>query len=138
SAGQGPPLGGFSGSPVIVDGLVAGHLKRVLSSKDRPGRPELGYLFATPGSEILRILGKTVEAAVTMNKVEPPAAVPLAADEFHCFISYSSRWSEWAKALVEHLESYKLRAFIDQTQLRPGDQLANALQTGLARSHGSI
>jgi hypothetical protein len=138
AAGQGPPLNGFSGSPVMVAGLVVGHLKRVLSSKDRPGRPELGYLFATPGSEILRVLGRSGKPIVAVSKVEPPPAPQIAEDEYHVFISYSSRWRDWAKELVENLESHKLRIFIDQKDLRPGDQLANALQAGLARSHGSI
>jgi hypothetical protein len=138
AAAQGPPLGGFSGSPVMVGGMVVGHLKRVLSSRDRPGRPELGYLFATPGSEILRVLGWTSQAVLAVEKVEPPSAVPLGANQFHVFISYSSRWKAWAKELVENLESQKLRVFIDQTELRPGDQLANSLQAGLARSRGSV
>lgn len=138
AAGQGPPLGGFSGSPVMVGGVVVGHLKRVLSSKDRPGRPELGYLFATPGSEILRVLGRPVEQVVAVAKVEPPPASQLGENQYHVFISYSSRWKEWAKELVENLESHKLRVFIDQKDLRPGDQLANALQVGLERSRGAV
>jgi TIR domain/Trypsin-like peptidase domain len=138
AAGQGPPLGGFSGSPVMVAGLVVGHLKRVLSSKDRPGRPELGYLFATPGSEILRVLGWPVQRVDAVAKVEPPSAPQIGDDQYHVFISYSSRWRDWARALVENLESHKLRVFIDQKDLHPGDQLANALQVGLARSRGSI
>ena len=139
AAAQGPPMGGFSGGPVMVGGVVVGHLKRVLSSKDRPGRPELGYLFATPGSEILRVLGRApVAAAAAVAKVEPPPATPIADGEFHVFISYSSIWKAWARDLVETLESYKLRVFIDQKELQPGDQLANTLQSGLARSHGSV
>ena len=76
AAAQGPPLAGFSGSPVMVGGMVVGHLTRVLSSKDRPGRPELGYLFATPGFEILRVLGRPADGIVGVSKVEPPAAIP--------------------------------------------------------------
>jgi hypothetical protein len=55
AAGMAARISGFSGSPVLIDGFVIGHLKRVLSENENPGRPALGMLFATPAALIAQL-----------------------------------------------------------------------------------
>lgn len=57
AAGDGPQMGGFSGSPVIIEGLVVGHIKRIFDDPDRPERPIYGLLYAVPSADILKLLG---------------------------------------------------------------------------------
>ena len=74
AADMGAPLHGFSGSPVLVEGVVVGHIKRVLSDPDNPGRPALGIVYCTPSRVVLELLG----AAPAVEQVEPPVVVSIA------------------------------------------------------------
>lgn len=56
-AAGGTPMGGVSGSPVIVNGRVVGHVKRILEDPSAKGHPLFGFLYAVRGSDILRSLG---------------------------------------------------------------------------------
>jgi tetratricopeptide (TPR) repeat protein len=60
--GSNPPqsLGGFSGSPVMINGRVVGHLSSVLGADDRMKQSHLGYTFAVPASGVLALLGRPV------------------------------------------------------------------------------
>jgi hypothetical protein len=82
ASGQGALMHGYSGSPVVVDGTVVGHLARVLidGNAQRP-TAEMGLVFATPGREVLRFLE---------GEVPPPpvAAVPAQAPG----AAYSPEW----------------------------------------------
>ena len=80
AAGDGPPMGGFSGSPVIIDGLVVGHVKRIFDDPDRPGRPLYGILYAVPSAEILKLLGW--EGVATPPSPPPPNSNDKATEGF--------------------------------------------------------
>jgi hypothetical protein len=56
AAGMAAPIHGFSGSPVIVDGLVVGHLKRFLPDPKDPNRPAFGKVYATRSDCVLNLL----------------------------------------------------------------------------------
>ncbi|MGC9969560.1 MAG: TIR domain-containing protein [Bryobacteraceae bacterium] len=141
AAGMAAPLHGFSGSPVLVEGVVVGHIKRVLSDPDNPGRPALGIVYCTPSRVVLELLG----AAPAIEQVEPPVVAsiadqipPLRAGEYHAFVSYCSTDRAFALGLVCRLEGLGFRNFIDLRELAPGDDLANSLQQVLAKSRAGI
>ncbi|WP_041791781.1 AAA-like domain-containing protein [Stigmatella aurantiaca] len=75
AAGPGALMHGYSGSPVIVNGAVAGHLRRVLidSAADRASA-EMGLVFATPGREVLRFLLADAPPAAAPGPAQPPGA----------------------------------------------------------------
>lgn len=56
AAGMSVPIHGFSGSPVIVDGVVVGHLKRILSDPEHPLRAALGTVYATRSACVWSLL----------------------------------------------------------------------------------
>ena len=141
AAGEGASLHGFSGSPVLVSGLVVGHLKRYIKDKESPLRPAYGYVFATPSSAVLRLLG-TQPAVPVVRPTEPlfpTTSLPtLEENEYHVFISYRSTDRKWADQLVTRLEGIGFKVFIDHRELIAGDQLANRLQTALDRSRSAV
>jgi hypothetical protein len=141
AAGEGASLHGFSGSPVLVEGMVVGHLKRYIKDRESPLRPAYGYVYATPSRAVLELLG--VQPAVTViqppDPVFPTASLPsLGEDEYHVFISYRSTDRKWADQLVTRLAGVGFKVFIDHRELVAGDQLANRLQTALDRSRAAV
>jgi tetratricopeptide (TPR) repeat protein len=66
-SGMGAPLGGFSGSPVMVKGYVIGQLRRIIpdpqGSPGQPPRPAFGMVYATPAGQIAALLGTTPSCA---------------------------------------------------------------------------
>ncbi len=141
AAGMAAPLHGFSGSPVLVEGRVVGHIKRVVSDPDNPIRPAFGVIYAVPSRAVLALLG----AAPAVERVEPPRVtsitglIPaLPAGQYHAFVSYRSTDRAFALALVNRLEGVGFHIFIDQRELVPGEALANTLQQGLVASHAGI
>ena len=67
AAGMATPLHGFSGSPVLVNGVVVGHVKRFLSDPDNPLRPAFGKVYAVHSRCVLDLL-----------EVQPPAHADVA------------------------------------------------------------
>ena len=65
-AANGTPMHGFSGSPVLVDGLVIGHVKRFLSDPADKMRPAFGKIYATPSASVHALL-KQFHAATASN-----------------------------------------------------------------------
>ena len=59
AAGMAAPASGFSGSPVLVDGRVIGHLKRVVKDPSDPAaaRPAFGLVYATLARDVLVLQG---------------------------------------------------------------------------------
>ncbi len=83
AAGMAAPIHGFSGSPVIVDGVVVGHLKRFLSDPENPLRPAYGKVYATPSDCVSNLLNDNnngdsfhlfpfMLTPSTLSPVEPP------------------------------------------------------------------
>ncbi|WP_447599806.1 TRAFs-binding domain-containing protein [Nitrospira sp. Nam80] len=141
AAGEGASLHGFSGSPVLVDGMVVGHLKRYIKDRESPLRPAYGYVYATPSRAVLQLLG--AQPAVTViqppDPLFPTASLPsLGEDEYHVFISYRSTDRKWADQLITRLEGIGFKVFIDHRELVPGTQLANTLQKALATCKSAV
>lgn len=68
AAGMAAPIHGFSGSPVVVEGAVVGHLKRIIpdpgmdpTGSGRNPRPAFGYVYATPSNAVLTLMGLSPE-----------------------------------------------------------------------------
>jgi CheY-like chemotaxis protein len=68
AAGMAAPIHGFSGSPVVVEGAVVGHLKRIIpdpgvdpTGSGRNPRPAFGYVYATPSNAVLMLMGMSPE-----------------------------------------------------------------------------
>jgi hypothetical protein len=83
AAGQGALMKGYSGSPVVVDGAVVGHLGRVLvdNEGERPSA-EMGLVFATPGREVLRFWRGEAPSSVASGPAQPPGAAY--SEEWYC------------------------------------------------------
>jgi hypothetical protein len=56
AAGNASPLHGFSGSPVILDDAVAGHLTEILPDPDDQRRTAYAYVYACPIERVLALL----------------------------------------------------------------------------------
>jgi len=74
AAANGTPMHGFSGSPVVVDGLVIGHVKRFLSDPADKLRPAFGKIYATPSSSVHALLKQCYAASA--NNSLPQMDVP--------------------------------------------------------------
>ena len=141
AAGQASPLHGFSGSPILVDGAVVGHLTKYVGDPDDRRRAAYGMVYACPVAAVRALLDVKPEPVA----IAPPAVTSLAdvipriADtDYHVFVSYRSTDRPWAMSLVARLEGAGYRVFIDQKELLPGDHLAGQLQTALTRSHAAV
>lgn len=141
AAGQASPLHGFSGSPVVVQGALIGHLVKHLGDPDDRRRAAFGYAYACPIT------------AVTALVPEPPVAQPIAPaplptvresvpalpdDEYHVFVSYRSSDRPFAMSLVTRLEGAGLKVFIDQKELEAGQYLGSQLEVAMKRSKSAV
>jgi hypothetical protein len=71
-SGMGTPLGGFSGSPVIIKGLVVGQLRRIIPIQQGVGQPlpALGMVYATPAGPIASLVGAKVACTGAPQEIE--------------------------------------------------------------------
>lgn len=76
AAGMATPLHGFSGSPVLVDGLVVGHLKRFLPDMDNPDRPAFGKVYATRSECVLNLFTRGEHRTAAPGLRAAPTADP--------------------------------------------------------------
>ena len=141
AAGNASPLHGFSGSPVLVNGAVVGHLTKHLGDPDDRRRAAYGLVYACP----IRAVGALLDIApvtVSLSERHVPVfadAVPgVSGSEYHVFVSYRSTDRDWAMSLVARLEGAGLRVFIDQRGLIAGENLAAQLQAALTRSRAAV
>lgn len=72
AAGMATPLHGFSGSPVIVDGFVVGHLKRFLADRDKPDHPAFGKVWASRAACVHGLLARADLALTEPLPLELP------------------------------------------------------------------
>jgi len=70
AAGMAAPLHGWSGSPVVVNEMVVGHLKRFVADPEDPARPAYGKVYATRSECILAL-----RAAVGARPPQPTPPV---------------------------------------------------------------
>jgi tetratricopeptide (TPR) repeat protein len=141
AAGEGASLHGFSGSPVLVNGVVVGHLKRYIKDKESPLRPAYGYVYATPSMAVLQLLGAepVVQVVTPTESLFPTMSLPsLGGGEYHVFISYRSTDRKWTDQLVARLEGVGFKVFIDHRELVPGEQLTNTLQKAMSVCKSAI
>ena len=77
---------------MVVDGYVIGHIKRILGDAEDKSRPAYGFAYATPASEITRLLGiAPSQSAKELDRPHHACRVPVIEyGDFHAFISYSS------------------------------------------------
>ena len=144
AAGQASPLHGFSGSPVVVDGALVGHLVKHIGDVDDRRRAAYGYAYACPIAKVTALLDAPpvpqpiTPAPLTSVRESVAAVAPIAADEYHVFVSYRSSDRPWALSLVARLEGAGLRVFIDQKELEPGQYLAAQLGEAMKRSRAAV
>jgi tetratricopeptide (TPR) repeat protein len=141
AAGQASPLHGFSGSPVLVNGAVVGHLTKYVGDPDDRKRAAYGFVFACPVAAVRDLL----DVAHPTVQLSSPGITQLAdyipeipAGDFHVYVSYRSTDRLWALSLVPRLEGAGYKVFFDQREVVPGDVLAGQLKEALARSHSAI
>ena len=141
AAGQASPLHGFSGSPVVVEGALIGHLVKHIGEIDDRRRAAYGYAYACPISAVTALL----PALPAAQPIAPPAittvreSVPaLATDDYHVFVSYRSSDRPFAMSLVTRLEGAGLKVFIDQKELEPGQYLGSQLEAAMKRSKSAV
>ncbi len=79
AAANGTPMHGFSGSPVVVDGQVIGHVKRFLSDSADKLRPAFGKVYATPSASVHALLRRCRPATAADSL--PPVSLPAAGSE---------------------------------------------------------
>jgi len=140
AAGMASPVGGFSGSPVVVDGFVVGHLKRIICDPSYPDRPAFGLLWATPAAAVATLLGDA--AAVREVKTEPEGRPTddlsdVSEEECHVFVSYHVTDRRWAMDLVQRLEGEGLKVFIDQ-KLKPDAAFGQEVLKAFSRSKSAV
>jgi len=103
AAGMASPLHGFSGSPVLVDGVVVGHLKRYLPDFENPGRPAYGKVYATHSACVLRLLGgESTRPGDDPPPVDPPpSGSPSAVDDSRRVRQLLESWSATKEARLK-------------------------------------
>ena len=74
AAANGTPMHGFSGSPVVVDGRVVGHVKRFLSDPTDKLRPAFGKIYAAPSDSVHALLKQC--NLVAHDQILPAMDVP--------------------------------------------------------------
>lgn len=141
AAGNAAPAHGFSGSPVVVDGVIVGHIKRHIADPKDPYRAAYGTVWACPAFAVRALLpgAAAVEIRnISVPEIETftPPAIP--DDHYHVFLTYRSTDRRWARFLVDRLEGVGLRVFLDQKELKPGDRLVRSLSDALAKSHAGV
>lgn len=129
SAGNATPMHGFSGSPVVVDGLVIGHIRRFLSDPADERRAAFGKLYATPSSSVHALLTRIGSAfpAGALPEVTTPTA---GSDAARADIDKLKTMLDASKAERTVKEAFELRAAESLIQLAaPADalQALNAL-----------
>jgi len=71
AAGMATPIHGFSGSPVLVERKVVGHLWRIIEDPQNPGRPAFGLIYASPAAGLRSMLHDGESADLKKRSVIP-------------------------------------------------------------------
>ncbi|HEX8108632.1 MAG TPA: tetratricopeptide repeat-containing protein [Kofleriaceae bacterium] len=106
-------MGGLSGSPVLVGGVVVGHMSSVLGAMDAAQVPHLGQAYAVGAAGVMRLLGEP-----TVSMAQPPVRDRKAA--------------EAAEVTVAN----QARVFLEIEASASGTEVNAALERG--RVHGAV
>lgn len=116
---------GFSGSPVLVNGYVVGHLKRIIGEEEDNSKPAYGYVFASPSDGILKLLNINPFVESVEDEGTRPLCIPaIPEDSFHAYISSNSANRAFAKRVFSELAAKGFRIAADWTD--PPGALANS------------
>lgn len=137
-AGTGAPAYGYSGSPVTFNGLVIGHLKRIVEDPDLKGHVAFGTVYAARAGDFLAALlpGETFDSIDPV--VLSPSPAPAPADGYDVTLSASARDLPKAAKLVEALEMRGKRVFFTTRDIRPGQSFAATIKTALSKSRAAL
>lgn len=135
AAANGTPMHGFSGSPVVVDGLVIGHVKRFLSDSADRFRPAFGKIYATPSTAVHALLRQC--RPETAIKDLAPVTLPFAnSDAARADVDKLNAMLGASHAERTAKEAFELQAAESLIQLgAPGDAMValDRLPQGLRR-----
>ena len=108
---------GFSGSPVVVEGYVVGHLKRIIEDDD--AKPAYGYVFASPSEKILSLLN-IPPALDVIDPVDPQRiCIPwVPQGRLHAVVNFNSVNKAFAQRLMRELGDKGFRTTTDLNELQ--------------------
>jgi len=92
AAGMATPLHGFSGSPVLVNDVVVGHVKRFLSDPDNPLRPAFGKVYAVHARCVLDLLATQAPAHAEVADA-PAAGAPGNDEQVNKVLGLLAQWA---------------------------------------------
>lgn len=141
AAGMAAPIHGFSGSPVLVNDVVVGHLSRVLSMPGAEGRPALGLIYAARSENMLALLGtRSATPAPPAHRVPRLADLvpPLPEGQYHVFVSYRSTDRNWAVRLVDRLIGFGMKVILDQREIADSRVRESGMAEMLERSQAAV
>ena len=120
---------GFSGSPVMVEKLVVGHLSRILGDDEYAGRAAYGLLYATPSEAVLKLLG-IQPAKPFVDPVETGSLQiqSIDQDEYHVVVSCVPQNRKLGAQSVSAFNIAGFRAIPDQRDRSPPRDLSALLK----------
>jgi tetratricopeptide (TPR) repeat protein len=100
--GAHPPksVGGFSGSPVLIDGSIVGHLSSVLGVDGALQQPHLGYTYTAPIRGVLALLGRSVATSGALQSLTPQADIARLSGAFNT-LQFAASGDEVKRVLGE-------------------------------------
>jgi tetratricopeptide (TPR) repeat protein len=134
--GTGAPPHGFSGSPVMVNGFVVGHLKRILEDPDFKRHVAYGTVYAARAEDFLKLLpGETLNEAVNAPDL---TLTPVATDGFEVLLSAAARDLPRAARLAEALKARARRVYFPTADVAPGQSFGDAVASALTKSRAAL
>lgn len=122
AAGMAANVHGFSGSPVMVERMIVGHLTRILGDDENPGKAAYGYLYAVPSEAVLKLLGvQPAKPFVDPGEAGALEIPSIRQDEYHVLISCISRNRKLGAQLVSSFNIAGFKTILDVRDQSPAD-----------------
>jgi tetratricopeptide (TPR) repeat protein len=141
AAGTGADAHGFSGSPVLVNGRVIGHLKRIVGDPDSPTRAAFGTIYGTHSAAVASLLGIPLGV---QHVVPPPVRelrdlLPaLREGERHVLVCYRMADRAFALELASRLEEAGITTLLDQHEALPDPEASLAFSRRVATCRSAV
>ncbi len=141
AAGTGADAHGFSGSPVLVNGHVIGHLKRIVGDPDSPARAAFGTMYGTHSAAVANLLGIPLGV---QHVVPPPVRelrelLPALQDgERHVLVCYRMADRAFALELTSRLEEAGVTTLLDQHEALPDAEASLAFSRLVATCRSAV